>query len=49
MLKNVVSSISPMMEKTQVNSDCEFYDIYTIFSLQSVGPTKLLFVCLFGA
>ena len=27
----VVSSIIPMMDKTQVNSDCEFYDIYTYF------------------
>ena len=27
----IVSSIILIMDKTQVNSDCEFYDIYTYF------------------
>ena len=34
-----VSSIIPMMDKTQVNSDCEFYDIYRLLIfLTKCGP-----------
>ena len=36
---DVVSSIIPMMDKTQVNSDCEFYDIYRLLIfLTKCGP-----------
>ena len=35
----LVSSIIPMMDKTQVNSDCEFYDIYRLLVfLTKCGP-----------